>query len=118
MSDQLDLFDEEEIEEDTSAAEDELTYGEIYSSALLNGEVIITIAVEDEDKAKIGIKNYKNKQNQKLRENGLALDNSTITFLSAPSQEFPGCTDLSVSVTKKGVVKIKGMRIPENNLPD
>lgn len=108
-------FMDEESEENV---EDELTYGELYSTALLNGEVIITIAIEDEEKTKTGIKNYKNKMNQKLKDENLATDNSVISFSSVISKEFDGCIDLSVMVAKRGTVKIRAMKIPENDLPD
>ncbi len=103
---------------DSEAAEDELSYGELYSTALLNGEVIITIAIEDEEKTKTGIKNYKNKNNQKLKEDNLPIDNSIISFASSTSEEFDGCVDLSIMVTKRGTVKVRAMRIPENEIPD
>jgi hypothetical protein len=107
---------ETEIIEETE--EDELSYSELYSTALLNGEVIITIAIEDEEKTKTGIKNYKSKMNQKLKDDNLAIDSSIISFASRTSTEFEGCVDLSILVQKRGTVKIKAMKIPEQEIPD
>lgn len=97
---------------------EEITYGELYASALLNGEVIITIPAEEETKTKNGLKNFKSKQNQRLKEEGQPADQSIISFLSTPSKEFEGCIDLSIAVQQRGIVKIKAMRIPDNHIPD
>ena len=110
----------EPLEEPSHNIEDgeEISYGELYASALLNGEIIITIPLEEETKTKNGIKNFKSKQNQKLKEEGQPADQSTISFSSSLSTEFEGCIDLSIAVQQRGTVKIKAMRIPGNHIPD
>ena len=89
---------------------EELTYEEIYSNAILNGSIIITIPFDAEETVKIGIKNYKSKQNAKLKETGQAPDTAILTFSSYPSTEFPDCIDLVITVTRRGTVKIKQMK--------
>lgn len=108
--------------EDTSLPteddEQEISYAEILASAVLNGEVIITIFLEDEERVKTGIKNYKSKMATKAREEGQPVDNSLLIFESKPSKEYAGCIDLSIQSKNRGTVRIKAMRIPENDIPD
>jgi len=102
----------------TEDEEQEISYAEILASAMLNGEIIITIFLEDEERVKTGIKNYKSKTATKAREEGQPIDNSLLIFESKPSKDFAGCLDLSVQCKNRGTVKIKAMRIPENDIPD
>lgn len=97
---------------------EELSYAEILASAVLNGEVIITIPIEEEERVKNGIKNYKSKQITKQKEEGMPVDSSILIFTSQPSKEFAGCVDLSIQSKTRGTVRVKAMRIPENDLPD
>ncbi len=99
------------------ADEQELSYGEILASAMLNGEIVITIPVEDEERVKGGIKGYKNKQATKAKEAGQPVDSSSLLFSSIPSKDFQGCVDLSIQYKVRGTVRIKNLRIPENDLP-
>lgn len=98
--------------------EQEMSYSEIYTSASLNGEIVITIPVEEEDRVRTGLKNFKNKLTTKLKEENLPLDNSTLVFVSSPSMEYEGCIDLSVQVKTRGTVKIKAIRIPDGYIPE
>jgi len=95
-----------------------ISYAEILAAVLLNDEIVITIPMEDEERVKNGIKNYKSKQAAKLRAEGQPYDSSTLTFSSVPSEEFYGCVDLTILSKNRGIIKIKKMRIPENDLPD
>ena len=114
FSDSTNLEDSE-----LAAGEEEVSYSDLYNTAFLNGEIIITIPIEEEEKTKAGIKNFKSKNNQKLRDAGQPTDTSLINFASSPSPDFQGCIDLKIIVIKRGTVKIKGkIRIPENGLPD
>lgn len=99
------------------ADEEELSYGEILASAILNGEIIITIPAEDEDRVKGGIKGHKNKQAIRMREEGQPVDSASLLFNSVPSKDFQGCVDLSIQYKVRGTVRIKNIRIPENDLP-
>jgi hypothetical protein len=117
------VTDDTAIEEalDTAEAADEeqeLSYGELLAATILNGEIIITIPAEDEERVKNGIKNFKSKQATKAKEEGLAVDSSTLIFTSVASKEFAGCIDLSIQAKTKGTIKVKAMRIPENDFPD
>ena len=98
--------------------EEELSYAEILASAVLNGEIEITIPLEDEERVKTGLKNYKSKQATRLKEAGQTPDSSTLIFTAKPSADFMGCIDLSIQNKTKGTVKIKRLRIPENDFPD
>lgn len=98
--------------------EQELSYSEILANAVLNGEIVITIPLEDEERVKQGIKNYKSKQATKAKEEGLLVDTSVLAFQSEISKDFTGCIDLHIISKNKGTVKIKKLRIPDNDIPD
>lgn len=112
------------IELETSAEdtplpeEEELSYAELLASAILNGEIIITILLEEEEKVKNGIKNYKSKQATKAKSEGAPVDNSKLVFASVPSTDFPGCVDLTIQSQNRGTVRVKRLVVPENDLPD
>ena len=95
-----------------------VSYAEILAAAVLNDEVVITIPMENEERVKNGIKGYKSKQATKNRKEGQPVDNSILSFMSRPSKEFLGYVDLSVISQSRGVVRVKKMSIPENDLPD
>ena len=97
--------------------EQELSYAELYASATINGEIIITIPAEEEERVKNGIKNFKSKQATKQKEDGIQPDASTLVFSVAASKEYAGCIDMSIQVKTKGTIKVKAMRIPENDFP-
>jgi hypothetical protein len=100
------------------ASETELTYGELLSNAILNTEVIVTIPPEEEERVKTGIKNFKSRNAKKLKEEGLLADDYTLAFSSVPSQDFPGCIDLSIIAKSKGLLRVKAIRIPDASIPD
>ena len=100
------------------AEEQELSYAELLANAVLNGEIIITIPFEEEERVKNGLKNYKSKQATKAKEEGLPVDSSVLIFTSSPSKDFAGCLDLSIQSKSKGMVKIKRLVIPENDFPE
>lgn len=110
-------IDDPELQDLNSSEEQELSYAEILASAILNGEIVITIPAEDEDRVRNGIKGYKNKQATKLREEGQPVDSASLLFSSIPSKEFQGCVDMSIQYKVRGTVRIKNLRIPENDLP-
>lgn len=119
---QLDLLFDSMEEGDTdlirdNGGEEIISYAEILAAVLLNDEIILTIPMESEERVKNGIKNYKSKQAAKLRAEGQPFDASTLTFSSIPSKDFYGYVDLTVMSKNRGVIKIKQMRIPENDLP-
>lgn len=100
-----------------ASEEQELSYAELYASACLNGEIIITIPAEEEERVKNGIKNFKSKQATKQKEEGIQPDTSVLIFTVVASKEYAGCIDMSIQVKTKGTIKIKAMRIPENDFP-
>ena len=53
---------EDEMPEQNQPSAEELSYAEIYASAALNGEVVLTIPPEEVERVKIGLKNFKAKQ--------------------------------------------------------
>lgn len=103
--------------EATDGVEDEeWSYTEIYSSVQLNNEIVITIPVEEEERTKVGIKNVKAKQAAKFKEDGLPIDPSVLSFSSTKSKEFENAVDLTITLTRKAVVPVLKVRIPESGL--
>lgn len=94
---------------------DGMTYEDIYGAVLLNEEIIVTIAPEDEDKIKTGVKNYKAKRNKKAKEEGLPIDEGTLMFSSVPSSDplFRGKLDLKIFMEQKARVPVFKLHIPE-----
>lgn len=105
-----DLLDGEEGEE--------LSYAELLASAVLNGEIIITIPLEQEERVKNGLKNYKSKQATKQKEEGIPVDSSVLIFDTRPSKDFAGCIDMSIQNKTRGTIRVKAWRIPDDRIPD
>ena len=107
---------EEEKTEEGIEEEQELSYQEIYSSLLLNDEIQLTVSPDDLEKLKVGLKNVKAKTSAKNKELGLPTDTSVLKFISKASDEFEGFIDLTITVDRKGTVKVKKVRIPDDSL--
>lgn len=117
----IDIDDDDGIEEALQDSDDEgeeFSYAELIAATVLNGEIIITIPLEDEERVKTGLKNYKRKTATKAKESGEPLDSTVLIFTSHPSKEFPGCLDLNIRNKVRGSIKIKQLRIPDDKIPD
>ena len=112
------MFETEDPNDLDLPDEEELSCGEILASAILNGEIVITIQAEDEDRVRGGIKGHKNKQAIKMREEGQPVDSASLLFSSQPSKDFQGCVDLSIQYKVRGTVRVKKLKVPENDLPN
>lgn len=98
---------------------EEIAFSELYASVLLNEEIIITIPPEEVERVKTGLKNLKAKQASRMKEDGLVPDPSIFTFNILPLKDESlkdSYVDLSIQLSRKSVVKIAGMRIPDNTL--
>lgn len=93
----------------------ELSYAEIYSNVALNDEIIITIPAETVESTKTGLKNFKSKQASKLKAEGLEPDQATLNFEEEASEEFPGCINLRIYLTRKATIRIAKLTIPEKD---
>lgn len=100
-------------EETLPSEEEEVTFSELLANVMMNDEIIITIAAEEVERVKTGIKNTKAKQASKMKEEGLAVDNSTLSFVVSSSKDFEGMADLKIILSRKSTVKIKQMKIPD-----
>jgi hypothetical protein len=99
--------------------EEELSFSEIYAAVALNGEIIITIPKEEEERVKVGLKNFKAKQAAKLKAEGLVPDPSIFTFITRQpvDPDLEGdFIDLSIQLTRKSTVKIAKLRIPDQEM--
>lgn len=96
--------------------DEEMSYAELYASVQLNNEIVITIPIEEEERTKVGIKNVKAKQAAKFKEDGLPVDPSVLSFSSSMSKEFENAVDLTITLTRKAVVPVFKLRIPDSGL--
>lgn len=89
-----------------------MTFAEILATVALNDEIIITIAMEDVERVKTGLKNVKAKQATKMKEEGLTPDSSTLSFVvSEPNEDDD--VDLKILLNHKSTVLIKKVVIPD-----
>lgn len=89
-----------------------MTFAEILATVALNDEIIITIAMEDVERVKTGLKNVKAKQAAKMKEEGLTPDSSTLSFVvSEPNEDDD--VDLKILLNHKSTVLIKKVVIPD-----
>ena len=102
-----------------STETEEIAFSELYASVLLNEEIIITIPPEEVERVKTGLKNLKAKQASRMKEDGLIPDPSIFAFNTFPPKDESlkdSYVDLSIQLSRKSVVKIAGIRIPDNTL--
>ena len=102
-----------------STETEEIAFSELYASVLLNEEIIITIPPEEVERVKTGLKNLKAKQASRMKEDGLVPDPSIFAFNTFPAKDESlkdSYVDLSIQLSRKSVVKIAGIRIPDNTL--
>jgi hypothetical protein len=119
LTDEDSFIDEDLSEESNPEREgDELSYAEILASAIFNGEIIITIPLEDEERVKNGLKNYKSKQITKAKEEGMPIDSSVLIFTTKISKDFAGCIDMNIQSKTRGTVRVKRLEIPDGFIPD
>lgn len=104
-------------EEDSSfSTEEEVTFSELLANVMLNDEIIITIAPEDVERVKTGIKNTKAKQTAKMKEDGLPTNTGEmLSFTSTPSVKHKDMVDLKIILSRKSTVKIKALTIPDGD---
>jgi hypothetical protein len=91
---------------------EEMTFAEILATAMMNDEIIITIAQEEVERVKVGLKNVKAKQAAKMKEDGLIPDPSILTFV-ASEPDSNGDVELKIILSRKSVVKVKELKIPD-----
>jgi len=105
-------------EEDEELIPGQLSYAEIYASAALNGEIIITIPKEESKRVRTGLINLKAKMATKQKEEGLTPDPSVLTFIEREPEDkdFPPehFIDLSIQLARKSLVKVAKVRIPDS----
>lgn len=109
MSDFSDNIEENEEGE-------ELSFAELLASVMLNEEIIITIPKEELIRVKNGLKNTKTKQATKFKEEGLAVDPSTLVFVERPpSNNDPEFIDLSIQLVRRGTVRVAKIVVPDQD---
>lgn len=96
--------------------DEELSYTDILANLAVHGELIITIPAELETQVKIGLKNAKARAIAKARKEGKDVPDEVLEFYSRPSKQFENCIDLQIVLERRGVVKVKAIRIPDNTI--
>lgn len=91
-----------------------ITYESLYSNLIINEEIVVTVAAEDVAGLKVGMKNVKSRQATNNRLAGMPPVAGVLSFIETPSNT-AGAIDLTITLSKKGTVKIMGMRIPDGN---
>lgn len=86
---------------------------DIYQELQTCGELILTIPAEEEEKLRKGLASVKAKQNAKLRDQGLPIDTSVLGFLSAPSEDFAGAMQITVTLAKRSGITILNKEFPD-----
>lgn len=89
-----------------------MTFSELLATVALNEEIVITIAAEDVERVKTGLKNVKAKQAAKMKEEGLTPDSSTLSFIASPTKD-NGDVDLKILLNHKSTVLIKKITVPD-----
>lgn len=89
------------------------TPSEIYNELLACGELILTIPAEEEERLRKGLASTKAKQNAKLKEAGLATDNTVLSFTSAPSKEHDGAVQIRITLAARNGIKILQKQYPD-----
>ena len=92
---------------------EECSYADLLAELILNGDLIITIQAEDVERTKTGIKNAKAKQGTKMKEQGLVIDSTVLSFVATQSAEIEGAVDLHMALTNKAVVPVYKKVIPD-----
>jgi len=91
--------------------EEEMTFSDILGNVMINDEIIITISAADIERTKTGIKNTKAKQAAKMKEDGLPIDTSVLSFYVLPS-DIEGMADLKIVLARKSTVRVRKVVIP------
>lgn len=96
--------------------DEEISYDEILANLQLSGEVTVILRNEEIDTAKLGIKNLKAKQAAKLASEGVLGMEEHLVFSSSLSKEYKGYSNLSITLKKRGIIKVKKMIVPDTSL--
>ena len=113
----------EDVEEFTTS--ESLSYNDLYSTLIMNGELIVTIPIHTLYSFKKGIKNVKFRNNAKLRENGLPVDKrplafKEIEFIEEEKQQAlhkAGLMRLKVFLSTQAIAPVIGkIEVPSNEL--
>jgi hypothetical protein len=109
---------EAEDNEDYGEGE-ELSFTELLASVMLNEEIIITIPKDEVVRVKNGLKNTKTKQATRFKEDGLAVDPSTLVFVERPpSNNDDEFIDLSIQLVRRGTIKVAKIVVPNQDFND
>jgi len=99
-------------EEKEKEEKEGMSYADLYSSLVLNGELIVTLPSSEVERVKIGLKNYKSKQATRFREQGIPVDSSTLYFaIKETNKQF---TKLIIALVQKPTLPILEIEIPDN----
>lgn len=98
-----------------------MTLSDIYMQILANNEIILTIPADEEERLRKGLAGVKAKTNKKLLEEGLPVENSTLSYSVTPSKdeagkERDGIVDVQICLSKKYTITVFDLKLPDNEL--
>lgn len=94
---------------------------ELYSTLVVNEEIILRIKRSDERSVREGLASAKYKANEKAKREGFPVETKDIIFTASPAfdesgQEVPDEMNLQVCLGRRGAIRILAVRLPDNEL--
>jgi hypothetical protein len=106
-----------ELDEDNFQEEDsQYNFRELYDMVLSakDNDIIFTVMPDEVDALKSGLIKRKSKDNIKMKDSGLTIDNRVLSFLVYESKKNPEAVDVRVHLRPRKGVKILDVAIPDD----
>lgn len=103
------------LDEDTST----MTFAQLYSTLIQMDEVIVHVPVGEEDRLRSGLTRYKGKQNYKLRQSGLPVENTVLSFNTLPQTAEDKAANISrvqITLGERAGVTVHKIELPDGEL--
>ena len=93
-----------------------VTYRQLYDMVVENDEIIITIAKADVYTCKRGLTVHKSRSKQKLKDSGLATDDTVLRYEEIPVKGRPDLVKLHIICGAPKTVPIHKIELPDNSI--
>lgn len=111
MEDGLSTFDINDTGEETAAEFTTLTYEQVYQKLLEVEDITIDLPGEQVALLRKGLSNVKAKNNAKLKQNDLPIDDRRVEFKVIKEDVTARLTTLKIWLSEKDTVQIKNLRV-------
>lgn len=101
---------------DSEDGSTELSLTDLYDRLVLEGELIVTVPVEQEQKLRKGLAGVKAKQNQKLKDSGLPVDDASLGFVVTANKKIQGAIDIHITLAKRTTITVLAVKKPDDTL--